>query len=57
MENNESRGRAIVKKNCDERVHGALRLWGTWSMVMTKAKEHCNDRVMVHIEERGHSAL
>ena len=29
---------------CDDKGHGALRLQGSWSILMTGAMEHCDDK-------------
>ena len=31
-----------VMEICDDEGHGALRLQGSWSIVMTGAMEHCD---------------
>ncbi len=30
---------------------------GSWSIVMTRVMEHCDDRVMEHCDDKGHGAL
>ena len=43
--------------NCDDRRHGALRWQWSWSIMMTRAMEHCDDTAMEHCDDKNSGAL
>ena len=47
----------MVMVHCDARFHGALRGKGSWSIVIRRIWEHCDDNDMEHCDAKCHGAL